>query len=106
MYCYRIFLVSTQMVEYPSFWFFAKLVFREKTYSLCERCILKSVDLCTLVFPVCQCTKLYLIHKHFQHPIYAHFFVAAMLLNHFQSPYILLVLAVFLRQWLKIKNTR
>ena len=77
---------------YPSFCFHANLVFQEKTSNLCERCILKSVDLCTLVFPVCQCTKLYLIHEHFQHPIYAHFFVAAMLLNHFPSPYILLFL--------------
>ena len=90
----------------PSFIFHANLVFQEKTSNLCEPCILKSVDLWTLVFPVCQCTKLYLIHEHFQHPIYAHFFVAAMLLNNFPSPYICWSWPVFSRQWLKIKNTR
>ena len=77
-----IFLVSTWNVEYPSFYFHANLVFREKTYN-------SQVSVPSL--PV------HLIHEHFQHPIYAHFFVAAMLLNQFQSPYILLVLACVLK---------
>ena len=37
-------LISTQMVEYPSFCFHADLVFQEKTSSLCECWILKSVN--------------------------------------------------------------
>ena len=45
-------LVSTQMGEYPSFGFHANLVFQKKPCSLCECCILKSVDLC-MDFSVC-----------------------------------------------------
>ena len=50
IHCYRLFLVSTQMVEHPSFCFHADCVFQQKTSCLCECSILKSVDLWTLVF--------------------------------------------------------
>ena len=40
--------------------------------------------------------KLYPIYEHFQHPVYAHFIVVGMWLNHFQSPYILLLSACVL----------
>ena len=49
-------LISTQMVEYPSFCFHADLVFQEKTSSLCKCCILKSVNF--IVFAFCLCTKI------------------------------------------------
>ena len=45
---------------------------------------------------VCQYRKLYLIYEHFNTKYMHIFFVAAMLPNHFQSPYILFVLACIL----------
>ena len=70
-------LISTQMVEYPSFCFHADLVFQEKTSSLCECWILKSVNFSiNCILPVQQ--KLYPIYEHFQHPVYAHFIVVGM----------------------------
>ena len=45
-------LVSTQMVEYPSFCFQADLMFQEKTSSLCECWILKSVNFSICILPV------------------------------------------------------
>ena len=51
-------LISTQMVEYPSFCFHADLVFQEKTSSLCECCILKSVNFSVCILPVHKnCTQ-------------------------------------------------
>ena len=57
------------MVEYPSFCFDADLVFQEKTSSLRECWILKSVNFSILHFACAQ--KLYPIYEHFQHPVYA-----------------------------------
>ena len=51
-------LISTQMVEYPSFCFHADLVFQEKTSSLCECCILKSVNFSVCILAVHKnCTQ-------------------------------------------------
>ena len=51
MHCYIIFLVSTQTVEYPSFFFHANLVFqleeKEHFQFVCEHCIL-SLLICEL----------------------------------------------------------
>ena len=71
-----VILISTQMVEYPSFCFHADLVFQEKTSSLRECWILKSVNFSILHFACAQ--KLYPIYEHFQHPVYAHFIVVGM----------------------------
>ena len=65
-------LISTQMVEYPSFCFHADLVFQEKISSSYECWILKSVNFSiNCILP---------LHKycHFQHPVYAHFIVVVM----------------------------
>jgi len=49
-------LISTQMVEYPSFCFHADLVFQEKTASVCW--ILKSVNFSICILPVHKnCTQ-------------------------------------------------
>ena len=48
-------LISTQVVEYPSFCFHDDLVFQEKTSSLCECWILKSVNF-SIAF--CLCTNI------------------------------------------------
>ena len=45
-------LVSTQMVEYRSFCFQADWMFQEKTSSLCECWILKSVNFSICILPV------------------------------------------------------
>jgi len=51
-------LISTQMVEYPSFCFHADLVFQEKTSSLCECWILTSVNFSICILPVQKnCTQ-------------------------------------------------
>ena len=49
---YTQYLVSTQMVEYPSFCFHADLVFQEKNSSLCEYWIFKSVNFSVCILPV------------------------------------------------------
>ena len=70
-------LISTQMVEYPLFCFHADLVFQEKTSSLCECWILKSVNFSVCILPVHKnCT--YPIYERFRHPVYAHFIVVGM----------------------------
>ena len=57
-------LISTQMVEYPSFCFHADSVFQEKTSSLCECWVLKSVNFSICILQSCA-QKLYPIYEHF-----------------------------------------
>ena len=67
-------LISTQMVEYPSFCFHADLVFQEKTCSV--RWILKSVNFSICILAVHKnCTQFMNI---FSTQCYGHFIVVGM----------------------------
>ena len=97
MYCYRIFLTSTQVVEYL-FMLCCVSFGGEKRLPVCVN---TAYLVCWYVyFSVCSLPKLiivWLINGLCHHPMYAHFFgkvlMAALWLNHFQSPYILSVSA-------------
>ena len=65
MHCYKIFLVSTQMVEYPSFYFHANLVFQEDLVSVNAAYSSLLISVCSL--PLHKIV----IHGHFQHPVLA-----------------------------------
>ena len=56
-------LVSTQMVEYPSFCFHDDLVFQERT-SICVNAAYSSL----LISEHLPVHKLYPVHEHSQHP--------------------------------------